>query len=74
MHIIAALSSFFDHVPMWLAAATGVVTAASAVSAITPTPKDDKVLSGVLGVLNILALNVGHAKRPTVQSTDQSQN
>jgi len=70
MHIIAALTSFFAHVPVWLGAATSVVTAASAVSAVTPTPKDDKFLSTVLGVLNVLALNIGHAQRNGSQPTD----
>ena len=70
MQVIAALTSFFAHVPAWLAAATSVVTAASAVSAITPTPKDDKVLSGILSVLNLLALNVGHAQRTGANSTN----
>ena len=70
MQIVTALTSFFEHVPAWLAAATSLVTAASAVSAVTPTPKDDKVLGGILRVLNVLALNIGHAERaPQVQST-----
>ncbi len=67
MHIVATLTSFFDHVPVWLAAATSLVTAASAVSAITPTPKDDKILSSIMGILNVLALNIGHAQRGTGQ-------
>lgn len=40
---------------------TGIVTAASAVAAITPTPKSG--IGGVLyGVVDMLALNVGRAK------------
>lgn len=65
MQIVTALTSFFDHVPVWLAAATSLVTAASAVSAITPTPKDDNWFANVLRVLNLLALNIGHAQRGT---------
>ena len=63
MQIVSAITSFFAHVPAWIAAATSLVTAASAVSAITPTPKDDQVFSGILKVLNVLALNIGHAQR-----------
>ena len=74
MQIITALTSFFDHVPGWIAAATSVVTAASAVSAITPTPKDDNMLSGVLRVLNVLALNIGHAERTTSPQSTKDQN
>ena len=74
MQIVSALTSFFTHVPAWLAAATSLVTAASAVSAITPTPKDDQMLSGVLRVLNLLALNVGHAQRPSVPQSTKDQN
>jgi hypothetical protein len=63
MHIVTSLASFFDHVPAWIAAATSLVTAASAITAVTPTPKDDKVMNGILNLLNVVALNVGHAKR-----------
>ena len=40
---------------------TGIVTAASAVAAITPTPKDG-MGKALYGVLDMLALNVGKAK------------
>ncbi|HXZ68754.1 MAG TPA: hypothetical protein VEH07_09215 [Alphaproteobacteria bacterium] len=73
MQIVSVLTSFFDHVPAWLAAATSLVTAASAVSAITPTPRDDQVLSGVLRVLNVLALNVGHAQRSPISQSTKDQ-
>ena len=73
MQIVSALTSFFNHVPAWLAAATSLVTAASAVSAITPTPKDDHVLAGVLRVLNLLALNVGHAERAALPQSTKDQ-
>ncbi len=42
----------------WVAAVTAVVTAASAITALTPTKTDDKILNGVLKVLNFLSLNV----------------
>ena len=74
MQIVSALTSFFNHIPVWLAAATSLVTAASAVSAITPTPKDDNLMKSILSVLNVFALNVGHAQRSATQQENQNQN
>ena len=45
-----------------LATITAVVTAASAVAALTPTPKDDDVLGKVYKIVDWLALNIGKAK------------
>ena len=45
----------------WIQAALSVVGAASAVAAVTPTPKDDKVVGKVHSVLQLLALNIGYA-------------
>ncbi len=42
----------------WVAAVTAVVTACSAITALTPTTADDKILNGILKVLNFLSLNV----------------
>ena len=47
----------FEQLPGWLVAITSVVTAATAVTALTPTKADDKVLSTILSVLNVLAGN-----------------
>lgn len=46
----------------WLLAVTGVVTAATAITALTPTKSDDKVLNFILGTLNFLAGNFGKNK------------
>lgn len=48
-----------ESAPAWLTAITGLVTAATAITALTPTKSDDAVLSKVLWVLNLLAGNVG---------------
>jgi hypothetical protein len=40
-----------------LLAVTSIVTAASIIVKITPTPKDDAVLAKVIAVLNVLAIN-----------------
>ena len=63
MHVLQSFTTFLDQAPAWLTAITGVISAASAVAALTPTPSDDRVLSRILGILNVLALNVGHARR-----------
>jgi hypothetical protein len=41
---------------------TSAVALASAVAALTPTPKDDSIVKKVYGLIDALALNVGKAK------------
>ena len=41
---------------------TAVVSAASAIAALTPTPKDDGWVKKIYGVVDFLAINVGKAK------------
>ena len=41
---------------------TSVVAIASAVSAMTPTPKDDGIVKKLYKIVDLLALNVGKAK------------
>ena len=43
----------------WL---TATVTLASVVSAMTPTPKDDAIVAKAKKFLDLLAINIGHAK------------
>ena len=45
-----------------LGAMTSIIAGASALSALTPSQKDDKVLSKIKTILNIFALNMGNAK------------
>lgn len=47
-----------DTAGVWVSAVTGVIAAATAVTALTPTKTDDKALNIVLRVLNWLAGNV----------------
>ncbi len=49
---------FLKDLPAWVAAITAVVTAATFITALTPTKTDDKVISFVLKILNFLAGNV----------------
>ena len=46
----------------WLAAITGIVTAATAVSAITPTQVDNRIIGVLLTALNVVAGNVAKNK------------
>lgn len=55
---IDILYTWAADIPTWLAAVTSVVTAATAVTALTPTKADDKFLGVVLKALNFLAGNV----------------
>lgn len=57
--IISYLVSNVDSI---LFAVSAVVAAASAVAALTPTPKDDSIVSKAYKVLDWVALNVGKAK------------
>lgn len=46
-----------------LLAVTSVIAAASAIAALTPTPKDDAFLHTIRKVVDALALNIGNAKK-----------
>ena len=52
------LMSVWLMVPEWIQAVCGVVTAATAITALTPTKSDDKIVAVVLKVMNFLAGNV----------------
>jgi hypothetical protein len=56
--IFQSIYAFFDAFPAWLNAIMAVISAASAVTALTPTPRDDQFLARVYRVLEVLALNV----------------
>jgi hypothetical protein len=62
-HLLASVTGLFDAMPAWLSAVTTVIAAASAVAALTPTPRDDKILGKLAKIVDLLALNIGYAKR-----------
>lgn len=45
-----------------LVAVTAIISASSAVAALTPTPKDDGFIRKLYSIIDGLALNVGKAK------------
>jgi hypothetical protein len=54
------LNLFQNH--PWFAVVTAVVTLASAIASVTPTPKQGSALAKVYAVIDFLALNIGKAK------------
>ena len=52
------LMSVWLMIPECVQAICGVVTAATAITALTPTKSDDRIISVVLKVMNFLAGNV----------------
>jgi len=47
----------------WLGIVTGVVCAASIICSVTPTPKDDAMIGKLYKLIEMLALNIGKAKK-----------
>ena len=47
----------------WLGIVTGVVCGASIICSLTATPKDDAMIGRLYKILEMLALNIGKAKK-----------
>lgn len=60
--IIALITSGADLIPPILEVAFAAMALASAITALTPTPRDDDIVGKAYKLLELLALNVGHAK------------
>ena len=56
------IETIATHIPDILAICTLVVTLAAAITALTPTPKDDGIVRKIRKVIDFLALNFGNAK------------
>ena len=52
-----------EHFNKYLEAALAIHAAASVITAMTPTPKDDKVLGKIYKIIEMIALVVGKAKQ-----------
>jgi hypothetical protein len=59
MEFLTLFTTWFDALPAWVNAITGVITAATAITILTPTKNDDKIIGTILGFLNLLAGNFG---------------
>lgn len=56
------LQGFLDAVPDWIQAATMLISAAAAIAALTPTPRDDGWVDKLRRFINAIGLNTGHAE------------
>lgn len=41
---------------------TAIISAASIIAAVTPTPKDDNIIRKIYKIVDLLAFNIGKAK------------
>ena len=57
------MNFIMTHMDDFLIAISAIVSAASAICALTPTPKDDAVFLKIRQFLDVLALNVGGARK-----------
>lgn len=53
------ITAILEVVPDWLEALALLVTGAKAITVLTPTRSDDKIVDAILRVLNTLAMNFG---------------
>jgi hypothetical protein len=60
--MIQVITWVSTHADQIIGALTSIVTGASALAALTPTPKDDSFLGKIYKVIDFLALNIGKAK------------
>ena len=60
--MIQVISWVAAHSDQIIGALTSIVTGASALAALTPTPKDDTFIGKLYKVIDFLALNIGKAK------------
>lgn len=60
--IEALFSAVTDILPRAFEIAFAVIAAASAITALTPTPADDRIVARIYRIIEMLALNVGYAK------------
>ena len=57
-----SILNFVGGAPAWVSAITALVTSATLITALTPTKTDDKIVSFILRILNLVAGNIGKNK------------
>ena len=58
-NIMEMIMTMFGQLPDWVNALTGIVTSATALTVLTPTRSDDKILDWILKILNFISGNFG---------------
>ncbi|MGE0252017.1 MAG: hypothetical protein AB7G80_04925 [Dongiaceae bacterium] len=56
------MTFILNHLADILTAITSLVTGASLIAALTPTPADDNFIAKIRRFIDVLALNIGHAR------------
>lgn len=56
------ISWLLEHKDQLISAITTIISGASAIAALTPTPKDDTFIGKVYKLIDFCALNIGKAK------------
>ncbi len=62
MEFVTKFIGWTDSLPEWISALSAIVVAATGITVLTPTKSDDKIINGILKVLNFLAGNFGKNK------------
>ena len=60
--MLESIFAFTGSLPEWVVAITGLVTAATAITLLTPTKTDDKIVTFILKILNVVAGNFNRNK------------
>lgn len=60
--MVDVITKLMNNLPMWLEIAMSVLTAATVITAMTPTKVDNQILDAMSKGLNFLAGNVGKNK------------
>ena len=58
-NIMEMIMTMFGQLPDWVNALTGIVTSATALTILTPSRSDDKILDWILKILNFISGNFG---------------
>lgn len=53
----------FNQIYEYIEIASMIVAIASTIAALTPTPEDDKIVGKLYKIVDILAINIGKAKK-----------